>query len=78
MYCAIGLYFFFFFRIAVRLCRCTQKLDGAARRLSTVRNADRIIVLENGRMVETGSHEELLHRQGLYYHLISNQLALGS
>ncbi|NIK74626.1 ATP-binding cassette subfamily B protein [Thermonema lapsum] len=49
-----------------------------AHRLSTVRNADRIIVLENGRIVETGSHEELLYRQGLYYHLISNQLALGS
>jgi ATP-binding cassette subfamily B protein len=37
--------------------------------LSTVRHADRIIVLNRGRIVETGSHEELMDRRGFYYHL---------
>jgi ATP-binding cassette subfamily C protein CydCD len=45
-----------------------------AHRLSTVRNADRIIVLEDGRVAETGSHRELLDKGGLYAHLVSRQL----
>lgn len=40
-----------------------------AHRLSTIENADRIFVLEHGHLVETGTHEQLLHRHGLYQHL---------
>ena len=49
-----------------------------AHRLSTVRNADQIIVLENGELVETGTHEELTAKRGAYYKLVKNQLELGS
>lgn len=45
-----------------------------AHRLSTVRNADNIIVLERGKIVEQGTHDELLNRRGAYYVLIKNQL----
>jgi ABC-type multidrug transport system fused ATPase/permease subunit len=44
-----------------------------AHRLSTVRRADKIIVLENGKMVEEGSHDELLERQGQYSRLVESQ-----
>jgi ATP-binding cassette subfamily B protein len=40
-----------------------------AHRLATVRHADRIVVLQNGRIVEMGDHEELLRRRGLYQRL---------
>jgi ATP-binding cassette subfamily B protein len=48
-----------------------------AHRLSTVRHADNIVVLDKGEIAEQGRHEELTSRRGLYYHLIKNQLELG-
>ena len=49
-----------------------------AHRLSTVKNADNIIVLENGTVVEQGNHEVLTALKGKYYELVKNQLELGN
>ena len=49
-----------------------------AHRLSTVKNADKIIVLDKGKVVEQGTHNELTQKWGHYYHLIKNQLELGN
>lgn len=49
-----------------------------AHRLSTVKNADQIIVLRHGRVVEQGIHSELVNNKGYYYELIQNQLELDS
>jgi ATP-binding cassette, subfamily B, bacterial len=49
-----------------------------AHRLSTVRNADQIIVLDGGRVVEQGRHEELTSSRGAYFTLVKNQLELGA
>lgn len=49
-----------------------------AHRLSTVRNADNIIVLERGHIVEQGTHNELTSKHGRYYELVRNQLELGN
>ncbi len=49
-----------------------------AHRLSTVKNADRIIVLDQGRVSESGLHEQLIGDRGFYYRLVSNQLELGA
>ena len=48
-----------------------------AHRLSTVRGADKIVVLDKGKVMEEGTHTDLIERQGLYYQLIKNQLELG-
>lgn len=48
-----------------------------AHRLSTVKNADQIVVLENGRLIELGAHSELVAARGVYYRLVKNQLELG-
>ncbi|CAD0223415.1 peptidase domain-containing ABC transporter [Chryseobacterium sp. D764] len=49
-----------------------------AHRLSTVRHADKIIVLDQGKVVEEGSHADLVDLRGEYYRLVRNQLELGS
>lgn len=48
-----------------------------AHRLSTVKNADQIVVLENGRIVEIGNHSQLIGNKREYYNLVKNQLELG-
>ena len=48
-----------------------------AHRLSTVRDADRIVVLDGGRVVETGTHSSLIDKKGTYFNLVRNQLELG-
>ena len=49
-----------------------------AHRLSTVKNADQIIVLDRGKVVETGNHTSLIEKKGAYYNLVKNQLELGN
>lgn len=49
-----------------------------AHRLSTVKNADQIVVIGNGRIVEKGNHASLIAKQGAYYELVKNQLELGN
>ena len=49
-----------------------------AHRLSTVKNAHQIVVLDKGKVIEQGTHEELIKLKGSYYHLVKNQLELGN
>jgi ATP-binding cassette subfamily B protein len=49
-----------------------------AHRLSTVKNAAKIVVIDGGRIVETGTHNSLIESRGAYYKLVKNQLELGS
>ena len=49
-----------------------------AHRLSTVKNADQIVVLEKGQLVELGTHEELTGKRGAYYRLVKEQLDMGA
>ncbi|MGN0213488.1 MAG: peptidase domain-containing ABC transporter [Muribaculaceae bacterium] len=48
-----------------------------AHRLSTVQNAQQIVVLDGGKVVECGCHQSLIAKRGVYYHLVKNQLELG-
>ena len=48
-----------------------------AHRLSTVKNAHQIVVLDKGKIVEVGNHDTLVSKKGNYYHLVKNQLELG-
>jgi len=49
-----------------------------AHRLSTVKNADKIVVMENGQIAEEGTHAELILTKGKYFNLVQNQLELGN
>jgi ATP-binding cassette subfamily B protein len=49
-----------------------------AHRLSTVKNADQIVVLKNGQITEIGNHEQLVHKKSDYFNLVKNQLELGN
>lgn len=49
-----------------------------AHRLSTVKHADKIVVLDNGKIAEEGTHQELTEKKGKYFQLVKNQLELGS
>ncbi|WP_300227856.1 peptidase domain-containing ABC transporter [uncultured Bacteroides sp.] len=49
-----------------------------AHRLSTVKNADQIIVVDGGKIVETGNHTSLIEKRGVYFNLVKNQLELGN
>ena len=49
-----------------------------AHRLSTVKKAHQIIVLEKGEIIEKGTHQELVYKKGVYYHLVKDQLELGN
>ena len=46
-----------------------------AHRLSTIKNCDRIVVLQNGKIIESGSHNELIDKAGAYHNLVKKQIS---
>ena len=62
---------------AIDSLRGTRTVFVVAHRLSTIRHADRIIVLEQGRVSQEGSHEELMAKSGLYQEFVSLQTETG-
>lgn len=48
-----------------------------AHRLSTIKNADKIFVFSNGKIVEIGTHTDLMDRNGVYHDLVINQVTMG-
>lgn len=57
---------------------CGRTAIIVAHRLSTVKGADQIVVLDKGKMVEKGNHNSLIAAKGIYYNLVKNQLELGN
>lgn len=55
-----------------------RTVEIVAHRLSTVKDADQIIVMSKGRIVDIGNHASLVEKQGTYYNLVKNQLELGN
>ena len=62
-------------QVAMNRLRADRTSFVIAHRLSTIRGADVILVMEDGRIVEQGSHEELLSRDGPYFRLYNSQFA---
>ncbi|RNL78772.1 peptidase domain-containing ABC transporter [Nocardioides marmorisolisilvae] len=65
----------FALQTSLRTALADRTVFVVAHRLSTVRDADEILVLEAGRVVERGTHHDLLERRGIYYELAANQLS---